>query len=139
MIKIDEEDKTTIMLTRGDSTDGYNNKIAFTVPYFDESTQQIEYKIIQPTDKISFVVYAKKGYTKQEIIRKDYTLQEIGYSGATKYPELKLTSTDTKKFPLKNKPATYWYDIVLNDEKTVVGYDNDGAKKIIVYPEAEEE
>ena len=138
MIKIDEEDKTTIMLTRGDSTDGYNNKICFTVPYIDESTGGTELKEIQVTDKISFVVYEKKSYTKKEVIRKNYTLRQLGYEVATKYPELSLTSEDTKKFPLSNKKITYWYDIVLNDEKTVVGYDEEGAKKIIVYPEAEE-
>ena len=71
MIKIDEEDKTTLMLTRGDSTDGYNNKICFTVPYYDEDTGQEEYKYVEITDKISFVVYEKKGYTKKEILRKD--------------------------------------------------------------------
>ena len=30
-------------------------------------------------------------------------------------------------------------DESLNDEKTIIGYDEEGAKKIIVYPEAEEE
>lgn len=139
MIKIDEEDRTTIMLTRGDSTDGYNNKIAFCSPYYDSSTETIEYQYIQPTDKISFVVYDKKGYTKEEVLRKSYTLKQIGYETQTKYPELVLTSEDTKKFPLKNKATTYWYDIILNDNKTIVGYDEEGAKKIIVYPEAEEE
>lgn len=138
MIKIDEEDKTTIMLTRGDSTDGYNNKIAFCVPYINEATQETDYLEVKPTDRISFVVYEKKGYTKKEIIRKNYTLRQIGYEQPTKYPELKLTSEDTKKFPYKSKAITYWYDIVLNDEKTVIGYDENGAKKIIVYPEAEE-
>lgn len=138
MIKIDEEDKTTILLTRGDSTDGYNNKIGFCAPYYDETTHEIKYRDIKPTDKISFVVYEKKGYTKEEILRKEYTLKQIGYEQPTKYPELKLTSEDTKKFPLKNKATTYWYDIVLNNEKTIIGYDEEGAKKIIVYPEAEE-
>lgn len=137
MIKIDEEDRTTILLTRGDSTDGYNNKIAFCAPYYDQ-TGTLQYRDIQPTDKISFVAYEKKGYTKEEILRKDYTLKQIGCEEPTKYPELQLTSEDTKKFPLKNKAVTYWYDIVLNDEKTIIGYDENGAKKIIVYPEAEE-
>ena len=66
MIKIDEEDKTTILLTRGDSTDGYNNKIAFCVPYINETTQETDYLEVKPTDKISFVVYEKKGYTKKK-------------------------------------------------------------------------
>ena len=43
------------------------------------------------------------------------------------------------RFPLTNKPVTYWYDLVLNETNTIIGYDEDGAKKIIVYPEANEE
>lgn len=138
MVRIDEDDQTTIRLTRGDSTSGYNNKVCFTAPYYDKATGTIELQEIQVNDKISFVVYEKSGYTKQEVLRKEYKLKDFGYGKATKYPELILTSDDTKRFPLTNKPVTYWYDIVLNDEKTIIGYDENGAKKIVVYPEAEE-
>lgn len=139
MIRIDEEDNTTLRLTRGDSTDGYNNKIAFFVPFKNITTGDEGRLKIKPTDKISFVVHSKKGYTKDEILRVDYTLKEIGYEEETEFPELKLTEEDTRKFPRTTKPVTYWYDLVINDEKTVIGYDEEGAKKVIVYPESEEE
>ena len=47
---------------------------------------------------------------------------------------------DAKKYmgELKNKQKTYWFDIILNDSTTILGYDEEGGKPIIVYPEAEE-
>lgn len=138
MIKIDD-DQRTIHLTRGDVTNGKYNKLVFYCSYINTETEEEEEYLFSLDDKISFVVFEKKGYTKNEILRKEYTLKELGYTEPTKRPEIPLTDIDTKKFPLKNKPATYWYDIVLNDNTTVIGYDEDGASKLIVYPEAEEE
>lgn len=139
MIKIDEDDNTILKITRGDSTDGYNNKVCFVSPIMNMETEEIDYQEINPTDKISFVVHNKKKYREKEVFRKEYTLKDVGIVNPTKYPELVLTKEDTKQFPETNKPATYWYDIILNDEKTIIGYDEDGPKKLIVYPEAEEE
>lgn len=130
------EDKT-IHITRGDATSEFN-RLAFYFPYYDKETEKEKNYKFKPTDKISFVVFEKKGYTKSEILRKEYTLADIGYTEPTETPEIPLTAEDTKKFPLTNKAQTYWYDIVLNDTTTILGYDNEGAKKLIVYPEAEE-
>lgn len=138
MITVDK-DGTTIRVTRGDATGGYNNKLAFKCPYIDMKTKEKKEMIIKLNDVISFVVYEKKGYTKKEILRKDYTLRKIGYRKETTTPELPLEEIETKKFPLTNKPVTYWYDIVINNKYTVIGYDEKGPKKIVVYPEADEE
>lgn len=138
MIKIDE-DLTTIHLTRGDVTTGIYNKLAFRATYVDLETEEEEEYEFKPTDKITFVVFEKKGYTKKELLRKNYTIKELGYIKPTKYPELPLSDIDTKQFPLSNKKQTYWYDLVLNDTATILGMDEDGAKKIIVYPEVGEE
>lgn len=138
MIKIDE-DLTTIHLTRGDVTTEMYNKLAFRATYVDLETEEEEEYEFQPNDKITFVVFEKKGYTKKELLRKNYTIKELGYIKPTKYPELPLSDVDTKQFPLSNKKQTYWYDLVLNDTATILGMDEDGAKKIIVYPEVGEE
>ena len=138
MITVDK-DGTTIRVTRGDATGGYNNKLAFKCPYIDMKTKEKKEMTIKLNDVISFVVYEKKGYTKKEILRKDYTLRQIGYRKETTTPELPLEEIETKKFPLTNKPVTYWYDIVINNKYTVIGYDDKGAKKVVVYPEADEE
>ena len=138
MIAVDQ-DKTTIHLTRGDSTGNEYNKLALNCTYYDATDGQEKEYMFQPSDKISFVVFSKKGYTKPEILRKDFLLSEIGYTEPTTSPEIPLSEIDTKKFPLLNKQATYWYVITLNDTSTILGHDEDGAKHIIVYPEGSEE
>lgn len=129
---------TTIHLTRGDATQDAYNKLAFNFPIYNFGTKQEENYKFQPDDKITFVVVNKKGYTKEEILRKEYTLREMGYITETEIAELPLTEEETKIFPLSDKAQTYWYDLILNDTTTMLGFDNEGAKKIIIYPEVEE-
>lgn len=136
MIAIEE---TTIHLTRGDATQDKFNKLAFIFPIYNFETKQKENYKFQPDDKITFVVVNKKGYTKEEILRKEYTLRDIGYTEETEIAELPLTEEETKQFPLSDKAQTFWYDLILNDDTTILGFDNEGAKKIIIYPEAGEE
>lgn len=131
------EDRQTIYLTRGD-VPGKFNRIAFYFPIYNFATKKEEKYKFQLTDKIAFVVKEKKGYTKDEVLRIEKTLAEMGYTEPTEYPEIVLTEEDTKAFELLDKKRTYWYDIVLNNTTTILGYDTDGAKKLIVYPEAEE-
>lgn len=128
----------TIHLTRGDATGKSYNRLAFNFPIYNFGTEQEELYEFQLTDKISFICFEKKGYTKEEVLRKEYTLEEIGYTEPTTTVEIPLTAEDTKKFPLTNKAQTFWYDIVLNDTTTILGYDDEGAKIIKVYPEGEE-
>lgn len=129
MIAVDGEDNTTIYLTRGDKVDN----LSFFYPVLNEETRKEENYKFKKGDKISFIVVSKKGYTKDEILRKEFMLEE-----ATEYPLIELTPEDTKKFDLKNKRVTYWYDIVLNDSVTILGYDDEGAKRLIVFPEGGE-
>lgn len=137
MIAVDN-DKTTIHITRGDKTNGEFNKLAFYFPIYNIKTNNEEKYLFQLEDKIDFIVMEKKGYTKEEIFRKTYTIKDLGYTEPTEYPEIPLTAEDTKHFTLLNKKKTYWYDLVLNDSTTILGYDGDGAKQIIVYPEGGE-
>lgn len=136
MVAIDEEENTTIHITRGDKTIGEFNRLAFYLPIkIGDKEENYKFKL---KDKIDFIVMEKKGYTKYEVLRKTYTIKELGYTEPTEYPEIPLTANDTKYFELGNKKKTYWYDIVLNDDTTILGYDKDGPKKIIVYPEGGE-
>ena len=132
------EDKRTIYLTRGDKTSEFF-RLAFYFPIWDFENQKEEKYTFKLTDKISFVVKEKKGYTKTEVLRIEKTLAEMGFIRPTQFPEIQLTEEDTKSFDLLNKKQTYWYDIVLNDTTTILGYDEEGASKLIVYPEANEE
>lgn len=68
--------------------------------------------------------------TKDVVIKKESTSVDIP-----------LTSKETTIGDLINKPKTYWYEVVLNpdtNEQTIIGYDLDGAKDFILYPEAKE-
>lgn len=142
MIAIDPEDNRTIYLNRGDETSEFY-KLAFYFPIWNVEEQKEEKYLFQLDDKISFVAMKKKGYTKEEIFRVEKTIREMGFTEPTYYPEIQLTSEDTKKFDLLDKSATYWYDIILNDTTTILGFmidddDKTGASKIVVFPEATE-
>lgn len=132
------EDRQTIHLTRGDTPQNEFNKIAFEFPIYNFETEEEELYEFQLTDKIAFVVKEKKGYTKIEVLRVEKTISEMGFVEPTTRPEIQLTEEDTKVFELKDKKTVYWYDIVLNDTTTILGYDDEGAKQLIIYPEAGE-
>lgn len=135
---IKKETDGTIYLNRGDATSEYN-KLIFNYLYWDEiSKEEKEYEF-QPSDRISFIVIKKKGYTIEEIIKKEFLLSDAGYKISSKNIEIPLTSVETKKFPLKNKKQTYWYNVILNNNTTIMGFDNDGAKKVIVFPSTNEQ
>jgi len=131
------EDQRTIYLTRGDITSDFY-RLAFYFPIFNFATGKEENYEFQLTDKITFAVKERKGYTKPEVLRVEKTLAEMGYTEPTTTPEIQLTEEDTKVFDLVNKRTVYWYDIILNDTTTILGYDQDGAKELIVFPEANE-
>lgn len=116
MIKIDEE--KTIYITRGDSTNEINK---LPISYNDYEFKE--------NDKLKLVVMEKKGYTKEIILEKDFIVKENADEVF-----LVLSSDDTLEFPLENKKITYWYDIILNDETTIYGFDENNAKKLVVYP-----
>jgi hypothetical protein len=49
-----------------------------------------------------------------------------------------LVKEDTKIGELISKPVTYWYEVELNpdtDPQTIIGYDDEGAKLFVLYPE----
>ena len=120
MIKL--EDKT-LYITRGDSTNEHN-KLVF-------NWNDYEY---QESDIITLIIFEKKGYPKNEVLKKEYNASDLIYDSTNHSIELELTTDDTLKFPLKNKKQTFWFDIYLNDNTTMLGFDEDGAKKCIVYP-----
>lgn len=137
MIAIDEDQKT-IHLTRGDITGSEINRLAIQYPIWDiENEEEILYEF-QLTDRITFTAFEPKGYTKWEIFSVSYTIAQLGYIAPTTTPEIIITSEMADSFELLNKKKTYWYEITLNDRNTILGMDDEGAKKIIVYPERTE-
>lgn len=133
MICIDEDNKT-LHLTRGDATHEEYNRLAFCFPIKNVVTDEKENYKFKLDDKIGFTVFEKKGYKKVKLLKKEYTLKDLGYMEGTEYPELPLTEEETKLFELADKKKTYWYELSLNETTTLFGFDDEGAEKIIVYP-----
>lgn len=85
-------------------------------------------------DTITFSVYKKKTLEEQPILNKSITVSQ-----ETDNVDIELTSTDTKIGDIKNYPVDYWYEIELNDNQTLIGYDEEGAKILKLYPEGADE
>jgi len=81
-------------------------------------------------DVVRFRVYSKKGLNVEAHINK-----VINVMNECSTVKINLTSEDTKIGEMDNKAITYWYAIELNGSDTVIGYDEDGAKEFILYPE----
>ena len=82
-------------------------------------------------DKIKFYVCTNGDYTNV-LFEKEFTVEET-----SNFAEIKLTSAETRiGDAFKDGSITYWYEIELNGDTTLVGYDDEGAKKFVLYPEA---
>lgn len=121
MYKINEEDKS-IYVTRGDVVlmdvaASFNDK-----PY-----------TFMPGDLVRIKVYKKKKVTDVVLV-KDFPV-----TTATQKVQIYLSGNETKFDEPINKPTTYWYEVVLNEEtepQTIIGYDpEEGAKLFILLPE----
>lgn len=125
MLRIDAEDNYKIHLTRGD-------RGSIKVSAYDE-LNNMPYTF-QVDDKISFVVVKENDYSSEKpVLRKDIFLTQ-----AATEVEIPLTSTETKiGYPI-NKKTKYWYNVVLNDDITILGSDENGEKILILYPEVGE-
>jgi len=138
MIKIDEKTQD-LHLTKGDAPTSEYNRIAVCLPVLNVVTGEKEYYKFKLTDKLIMKVFDKKGYTKPEIFKLEWTVEGLGYPEEQESVEIPLTEELTKMFPQSNKKKTYWYDISLNGTTTILGMNDKGAKKIIVYAEGDED
>lgn len=67
--------------------------------------------------------------------------KDVKVESATTEVLINLTNEDTKIDEVINKEKEYWYEVELNPDttpQTIIGYDNKGAKKFILYPEGSE-
>lgn len=87
------------------------------------------YYQFQIGDKVKLNVYNKKGYDKSPVMTKE-TVVEATSDGI----DIILTEEDTTFGNQINKETVFWYDVTLNDDLTVVCYDEEGAKEFILYP-----
>lgn len=84
-------------------------------------------------DVIKFSI-CKKGDYSNIIFQKTFVVEEEDTSFT-----INLDSEDTRLGnPLKSAASSYWYEIELNGDTTLIGFDQDGAKEFVLYPEATE-
>ena len=81
-------------------------------------------------DKIKFSIYKKKELDKSPVLQKVFE-PTVGSNSV----DIDVSGEDMKIGEKASKPIEYWYEIELNGDSTIIGYDNDGAKKLILYPE----
>ncbi len=84
-------------------------------------------------DSIELRVYEKKGLDKLPVLKKEIEVTEDGEK-----VDIELTAEDTKIGEMMNKEKEYWYEVELNDNQTVIGYDKEGPKLFVLYPEGVE-
>lgn len=120
MIEKQKIDGTTIKLNRGDILN-----INLTIKKDDGTDYTFE-----DGDKITFSIYSKSKLNDKAVLLKEFTA-----TPNTTTLTINCTSEETKIGELVNKPIDYWYEIELNNEYTILGYDEDGAKIFKLYPE----
>lgn len=87
-------------------------------------------------DVVRLKVFEKKGCDCVLLI-KDVTVEEEAES-----VNIYLEKDDTKIGGLIHKPTDYWYEVELNPltaPRTIIGYDEDGAKVFRLFPEGGDE
>lgn len=122
---IDKKTKK-ITVNRGDKLE-FTYKIPIAK---DEEGNTIFYTIL-PEDEITFGVYEENGFDKPAVILEKFQVNEPSES-----IDIVVEKEKTKIGELINEPVDYWYEIVLNDETTTIGYtDEEGPKIFKLMPE----
>jgi protoporphyrinogen oxidase len=119
MFRVDED--KTIHLTRGDSA------VLMITAGDDDSLYTF-----RVGDEVRFKVFARKA-TETVYLEKTVRVVE-----AAEFVLINLSKDDTKIGVPINKPTNFWYEVELNPNsmpQTIVGYDEDGEKILILYPE----
>lgn len=121
MLVIDPKTKQ-INLTRGD-------EVLIEINAQNEDGTDYIFKV---EDVVRFKVFKAKDCNCVEL-QKDVKVETEGTS-----VNVTLTKDETKIGELINKPVKYWYEVELNPEtstQTIIGYDLDGEKIFMLYPE----
>lgn len=95
----------------------------------DIHTLTAQYYQFQPGDEVKFNIYETKGYDVEPLKSKTIVIDDEIYEAL-----IPLNEEDTTFGDIPNKPTTYWYDITLNNDLTIVCYNEEGAMKYIQYP-----
>lgn len=106
MINIDAEDNNHIYVTRGD-----NLVLDLKIP------EGEGFHVFKPTDIIKFGIYEEKGFDRPAILLKEFEAVEESDTF-----RISISSLDMKIGELINTRKKFWYEIQLNNNQTLVGY-----------------
>jgi hypothetical protein len=123
MFVIDKDTKQ-INLTRGDVAAILLDSIIDDKPYTFKVGDVVRFKVFRAKDCNCVEMQ------KDTIVDKESSTVNISLSGE-----------DTKIGELINKPTKFWYEIELNPDtnpQTIVGYDLEGEKIFMLYPEGDD-
>ena len=106
----------------------------------DQGILRVKHKVngvqytFQVGDKLVLTVKPKNGFDKEEAAMRITTI----VTEPNEVCPLVITKEDSKIGEPMNKEVIYWYDIVLNEGQTILGWDEAGPKEFILYPESGE-
>lgn len=89
----------------------------------------------QAGDLVRFKVTEKKA-CGEVVLEKDFRVESESQT-----VDIVLTGEETRFGEIISKPRDYWYEVELNPDtmpQTIIGYDEDGAKILRLYPEGGE-
>ena len=89
--------------------------------------------IFKVGDNIQFGIYNKNHMSKDALLLKNIVVTE-----ESETVEIILTDEEMKIGKLINRPKEYWYEVTMNGGQTLIGYDDKGAKILMLYPEGSE-
>ena len=101
--------------------------------YDENNNPVLEPYIFQTGDEIKFGIYKANRYSKDALLLKQTTVEE-----ETEFVEFTLTNEEMKIGDLINRPKKYWYEVTMNGGQTLIGYDENGPKVLLLYPEGSE-
>lgn len=107
-----------IRVSRGDS-----GSFDLTIPIAEDENYEFA-----AGDKIQFRIFKKKDYS-DIVFEKEIEVEET-----IETVIIPLSAEETKIGEEINKPETYWYEIDLNNEQTIIGYNEEGPAQFILYP-----
>lgn len=84
-------------------------------------------------DTVQFRIFEKNGYDKIAILSKEIEVEE-----ETTTVSINLTSAETMIGEEINSAVKYWYEVSINEDNTVIGYDNSGPALLYLLPAREE-
>lgn len=110
------------------------NEILFDSTYeeveIDLKTLTLQKRSFEQGDKITMNVYEEERMEDQPVMS-----VEAHPIPGTSYANIIMTEQDTKIGDYINEKTKFWYEIVINDVDTIIGFDDNGPALFILYPE----